>query len=347
MAVCYRTRMSLLNAWPLLLIGFSVVIGPVLVFAYLRSDLFPKSPYSVTSVVLLTLCLILLQIHHAAYFVAGGEPTAEWSYVYALLIAPALFFFFGRYVVSPQASFSPLLLLCLVPCLLPAVVPVRTAFNIVLLIGAGYALWFAWIVVSLRPLRKQHTFELGFAIIVTLMAAGVFTLSTFLQTGSYFYLFYSQSIGIAYILVTFALVAIPDFVTDLFELARVKYSPTTLGAVDEISKCSELDQTMQMRELWRDQDLSLTTLAEEVDLTGHQLSELLNQHRGESFSNYLRRYRIEAAKTQLLAEPNASVLAIGMEVGFRSQSTFYAAFKAETGLSPGVFRQQKGLGKPS
>ena len=328
------------DIWPVALIGFSIVIGPVLVLAYLRSNLFPKSFYSVSSVILLTACLIELQLHHAQYFLLASDPALEWSYVYALLAAPALFFFFGRFVIAPDASFSPYLLLCLTPCAFPLVVSDQIAINIVLLIGAGYALWFAWVVVSMRALRKQHTYELGFALVITLMAAGVFILSTFLQSSEAFFLFYSQSIGLAYILVTFALVAIPDFITDLFELARSKYSVTTLGAINEEEKLVELDRFMSDQEPWREEDLSLSTLSQAIDLSSHQLSELLNHHRGISFSKYVRGYRIAAAQHQLLAQPTASILAISMEVGFRSQSTFYAAFKAETGQSPGDYRHQ-------
>ncbi|MEM9621304.1 MAG: helix-turn-helix domain-containing protein [Pseudomonadota bacterium] len=333
----------MVDLWPFALIGFSVVIGPVLVLAYLRSDLFPKSLYSVTSVILLTLCLLLLQFHHTAFFAGVSTPTAEWSYIYALMLAPALFFFFGRFVIAPDSTFSPYLLVCLIPCVLPSLVSAKTATNVVLFIGSGYALWFAWIVLSIRALRKQHAFEMGFAVVITLMAAGIFILSAFLQSDALFYLFYSQSIGIAYILVTFALLAIPDFVNDLFELARSKYLHSTLGTIDEMQKLAELDQFMQGREPWREENLTLAGLAQEVELSSHQLSELLNHHKGVSFSNYIRGYRIEAAKTQLVADPDTSVLAISLDVGFRSQSTFYTAFKAATGQSPGDYRKQHSI----
>ncbi|MEM7366395.1 MAG: helix-turn-helix domain-containing protein, partial [Pseudomonadota bacterium] len=37
--------------------------------------------------------------------------------------------------------------------------------------------------------------------------------------------------------------------------------------------------------------------------------------------------------------PSQSVLSVSLEVGFRSQSTFYAAFREVTGLSPGDYRK--------
>ena len=52
----------------------------------------------------------------------------------------------------------------------------------------------------------------------------------------------------------------------------------------------------------------------------------------------MRSTRVEAAKKLLVAEPNSSVLSISLETGFKSQSSFYAAFKDITGKSPGAFR---------
>ena len=46
------------------------------------------------------------------------------------------------------------------------------------------------------------------------------------------------------------------------------------------------------------------------------------------------------AKQLLTTEPAATILAIGMETGFKSQSAFYTAFKEITGLAPGNYRKQ-------
>jgi AraC-like DNA-binding protein len=43
-----------------------------------------------------------------------------------------------------------------------------------------------------------------------------------------------------------------------------------------------------------------------------------------------------------MSAPARSILSIGMDVGFRSQSAFYAAFQEVTGQSPGDFRRASG-----
>jgi AraC-like DNA-binding protein len=77
------------------------------------------------------------------------------------------------------------------------------------------------------------------------------------------------------------------------------------------------------------------------------LSELINTHLGKSFSRYLREQRVEAAKLQLIDEPKATVLGIGLAVGFSSQSNFYEAFREIVGMTPGQFRKlnQKSIPK--
>ena len=103
---------------------------------------------------------------------------------------------------------------------------------------------------------------------------------------------------------------------------------------------------MEEQALYRDDSLTLSKLAKLAGLSNHQLSALLNQHFGLSFSRLLRRYRIAEAKQILIDEPRASVLSVGMEVGFASQSTFYVAFKEEVGMVPGEFRRKSRAGKP-
>lgn len=68
---------------------------------------------------------------------------------------------------------------------------------------------------------------------------------------------------------------------------------------------------------------------------------MLNARFGIGFSRYVRQYRVAAARRMLLDEPKASVLSVGLSVGFGSQSTFYVAFKDEVGVVPGEFRKRE------
>ena len=91
--------------------------------------------------------------------------------------------------------------------------------------------------------------------------------------------------------------------------------------------------------IYTDSSLSLPSLAKRLELSTHQLSELMNTRLGKGFSRYLREYRVDAAKVMLCDEPSASVLSVGLSVGFTSQSNFYEAFREIEGMTPGQYRK--------
>ena len=132
----------------------------------------------------------------------------------------------------------------------------------------------------------------------------------------------------------------PDLLTDLAEAAKLSYAATTLNGVDIASSLAKLEQQMKQDRLYQNDELNLAMVAEAVGLTSHQLSELINVHFGMGFSRYIREQRVRAAQTLLASEPEASILAISMETGFKSQSSFYAAFKEIMGVSPGDYRKK-------
>lgn len=86
------------------------------------------------------------------------------------------------------------------------------------------------------------------------------------------------------------------------------------------------------------EDISLTTLAEQVYLNPVYLSRIYKQLTGQKLSNYITRERIERAKT-LLAEPQYKINEIGYQVGYESPAHFSRAFKKTVGLTPAEYRE--------
>ena len=89
-----------------------------------------------------------------------------------------------------------------------------------------------------------------------------------------------------------------------------------------------------------DEECSLQQIAEDLEITPHQLSQLINEHLGVNFNAYINRFRIDAACKMLLEEKNRSVLSIAYAIGFNSKSSFYEAFSKNMGLTPKDFRKQ-------
>lgn len=103
---------------------------------------------------------------------------------------------------------------------------------------------------------------------------------------------------------------------------------------------SKLDNLMEKEELFTDEHISLPQLAQKANITPHQLSQFLNDNKGESFSSFINKYRIAKAKKMLVENPDEKILAIAYDVGFQSKSTFNAAFVKFVKMTPIEFRKK-------
>ncbi len=334
----------MLNTLSLLTTGFSI-IGSLLLFViyvgFLRTV--EKTWLSIASCAVMMLGLVGLQWGHWQFLRIGNEPFESTFYIVCLVSIPPNYYIFCRAVLFPDKPVNLWLVLHLVPIPILLVLPAGITIPATFLFGMSYCFWLANLIYGLREQRKQFGAEFFFftlflatAIIVLFLGLSLPYIDT-----AYFYYFYSNSIGVVIILVIAALILFPDILLDLTQAVTTKYATTTLGGVEVPVKLAEVQKVLEQDKLYQNEELSLGVLAEAVDLSTHQLSELINVHFGMSFSKYIRQLRIEAAKHLLLSQPQASILAISMETGFRSQSNFYAAFKEVTGEAPGNFRKKQ------
>ncbi len=93
------------------------------------------------------------------------------------------------------------------------------------------------------------------------------------------------------------------------------------------------------KELFLNPNFTLEEAAKELKVTKHLLSQYINEILGKSFSNLITEYRIEKAKKLLETEKNYTVESLGYDSGFSSKSTFFAAFKKITGLTPSEYQK--------
>ena len=100
---------------------------------------------------------------------------------------------------------------------------------------------------------------------------------------------------------------------------------------------------METECLYRRGDLTLQDLADALGISAHNLTEVLSTQLGQSFYEVLNGYRVREVQARLLdpADAHLTVLAIGMEAGFNAKSSFNAAFKRHTGMTPSQYRQRQ------
>ncbi len=103
-----------------------------------------------------------------------------------------------------------------------------------------------------------------------------------------------------------------------------------------------IDDYINTNRRYLDSGLSLEKLGEEVQIGTSTLSKLINDNFDGNFSDYINQLRVEEAKKALLNTEfiNYTIVAIGLECGFNSKSTFYTAFGKITGKTPSEFRKQ-------
>ncbi|MET0091033.1 MAG: helix-turn-helix transcriptional regulator [Candidatus Thiodiazotropha sp.] len=118
------------------------------------------------------------------------------------------------------------------------------------------------------------------------------------------------------------------------------YARSALDADDCARLMAKVDGRMSELGLWRQHDLNLTALAEQVAVRPDYLSQAINTHVGCNFYDYVNRKRIEEAQ-RLLSETDESILSICHTVGFSAKSTFNAAFKRIVGQTPSQFRRER------
>ncbi len=95
--------------------------------------------------------------------------------------------------------------------------------------------------------------------------------------------------------------------------------------------------------IWKEEGLTVGSLAQVVDAPEHQVRKAINQELGHrNFASFINGARIEEAKSRLQSEEDASktVLEIAFDVGFSSLGPFNRAFRDATGMSPTDYRRQ-------
>ncbi|KAB7615638.1 AraC family transcriptional regulator [Amylibacter sp. SFDW26] len=105
---------------------------------------------------------------------------------------------------------------------------------------------------------------------------------------------------------------------------------------------AKLMQAMD-EEVWREEGLTIGSLAQKIKLPEHQLRVVINQDLDfRNFSTFINGYRITAAM-QALDDPeqsNRTILEIAYDIGFSSLGPFNKAFRQQTGKSPREYRSR-------
>ena len=102
-----------------------------------------------------------------------------------------------------------------------------------------------------------------------------------------------------------------------------------------------LTEKLNSQQLYLQDDLSLLTLANHLQVSTHKLSAVINCVFKQSFYEYINDFRVKYSARQLLSNPERSITEIFFESGFTSKSTFYSYFKKTFACTPSQYRKQQ------
>ena len=120
-----------------------------------------------------------------------------------------------------------------------------------------------------------------------------------------------------------------------------KYEKSGLSEEKASEMLKKLQQFMSEDKPYLNSDLTLNDLSEKLEISSHNLSEILNTQLNQNFFDFVNQYRIDEVKKNLADQKmdHLTLLSIAFDAGFNSKSGFNAIFKRYTNLTPSQYRQ--------
>lgn len=128
-------------------------------------------------------------------------------------------------------------------------------------------------------------------------------------------------------------------------LSEQRYTKSGLNKDGITDIAIELRQFMTTERPHLDPDLSIASLAKQLDVKTHHLSQVINSSEGGNFYDFINTYRVKEVTTKLAlpSHHQQTILSIAFDAGFSSKATFNRVFKKHTEMTPHSFRKKQRL----
>jgi AraC-like DNA-binding protein len=135
--------------------------------------------------------------------------------------------------------------------------------------------------------------------------------------------------------------ATPSFGSDL---PTAPPAARDIAAEPDTLLVGALRRLIEHDKVYREQELSIASLSQKLDIPEYRLRRLINGQLGHrNFSTFVNGYRLAEAEAALSdpAQAEVPILTIALDSGFGSIGPFNRAFKAQTGLTPTEYRRAR------
>lgn len=120
---------------------------------------------------------------------------------------------------------------------------------------------------------------------------------------------------------------------------KIKYQKSGLNDSSAEKIHEKLKLQMQTEKWYRDPELSLSQLAQKLNIQTNILSQVINSYENRTFYDYINQLRIEEFKKMVILPENQkyTLLSLAFDCGYNSKTSFNRNFKKVTSLSPSEY----------
>jgi AraC-like DNA-binding protein len=128
---------------------------------------------------------------------------------------------------------------------------------------------------------------------------------------------------------------------------RKAFLPYEADQINSRQIIRNLQRMMEAEKPYRNSNLKYSDLAAKLDISVRLLSRILNEELGQGFNDFINAYRVQEVKDHLLGKENSehTLLAIALDAGFNSKTSFNRIFKNHTGMTPTEFIRRHKAGQ--
>ena len=121
---------------------------------------------------------------------------------------------------------------------------------------------------------------------------------------------------------------------------KIKYMKSGLNPNKARVLKSKLEQLLETEKPYLQSNLKIADLSAMLHVTDNDVSQVVNAEFDMSFNDFINLYRVNEFKLAVANgdKEHLTLVAIAEECGFQSKSTFNAAFKKATGMTPSEYK---------
>lgn len=129
----------------------------------------------------------------------------------------------------------------------------------------------------------------------------------------------------------------PSLFVGSFGIRTEKYTKSGLTPDYSMELKEQLLVLLEQEKIYLRSDVSLDGLADRLNTTRHNASQVINEHFGLNFFELMNKYRIQDAVEILEKDKKVNIIDVAYQVGFNNKVTFNKSFKKFISQTPSQF----------